>query len=179
MDTPSAPSFSLNTKSWHETCRTAHFSVRPRRNHFSVPTAVRLRRRVERRSRMAAAWRPPEGLVLDGREHGGRLCHAGGERDHHPMELPASTSHVPLRRLGSGSGKAIKNRALGLIRKPDPSHLIMVRSVQTSDRNSIQPTTHSGQRRSPLDPQFRGGPRFNPLLTVCSDAPKNPDPPDS
>src|SRR5271165_1001159 len=28
----------------------------------------------------------------------------------------------PLRRLGSGSGKAIKNRAFGLIRKPDPAH---------------------------------------------------------
>jgi hypothetical protein len=26
---------------------------------------------------MAAAWRPPEGLVLDGREHGGRFRHAG------------------------------------------------------------------------------------------------------
>src|SRR5271167_369777 len=77
METPSAPSFSLNTKSWHETCLPADFSVRPRRSHFSVPTAVQLRRRVERRSRMAAAWRPPEGLVLDGREHGGRLCHAG------------------------------------------------------------------------------------------------------
>src|SRR5208337_3329419 len=73
MDTPSAPSFSLNTKSWHESCRTEHFSVRPRRSHFSVPTAVRLRRR----------------------EHGGRLCHAGGEGDHHRMGLPASTSHVP------------------------------------------------------------------------------------
>src|SRR5271165_6320677 len=77
MDTPSAPSLSLNTKSWHENCRTEHFSVRPRRSHFSVPTAVRLRRRVERRSRMAAAWRPPKGLVLDGCEHGGRLRRAG------------------------------------------------------------------------------------------------------
>src|SRR5258708_26536964 len=97
METPSAPSFSLNTKSWHENCRTVHFSVRPRRSHFSVPTAVRLRCRVERRSRMAAAWRPPEGLVLDGREHGGRLFHAGGE-------------------------KAIRNRAFGLITKRDPAH---------------------------------------------------------
>src|SRR5208337_1069520 len=122
MDTPSAPSFSLNTKSWHETCRTAHFSVRPRRSHFSVPTAAQLRHRVERPSRMAAAWRPPEGLVLDGREHGGRRCHAGGEKAiitawDFLLHFPC-----PLQRLGSGSGNAIKNRAFGLIRKPDPAH---------------------------------------------------------
>src|SRR5208337_559544 len=95
MDTPSAPLFSLNTKSWHESCRTEHFSVRPWRSHSSVPTAVRLRRRVERRSRMAAAWRPPEGLVLDGREHGGRRCHAGGRRRSSPHGTSCSTSHVP------------------------------------------------------------------------------------
>jgi hypothetical protein len=35
---------------------------------------------------------------------------------------------------------------------------IMVRSVQNSDRSSILPTTHARQRRSPPDPQFRGGP---------------------
>jgi hypothetical protein len=45
---------------------------------------------------MAAAWRPPEGLVLDGREHGGRLFTRGE--------------------------KAIRNRAFGLIRKRDPAH---------------------------------------------------------
>ena len=108
MDTPSAPSFNLNTKSWHETCRTTHFSVRPRPSHFSVPTAVQMRRRVERRSRMAAARRPPEGLVLDGREHGGRLCHAGGEGDHHRMGLPASTSHVPYSVWEAEAGRPSK-----------------------------------------------------------------------
>src|SRR5271157_4011287 len=93
MDTPSAPSFRLNTKSWHETCRTAHFSVRPRRSHFSVPTAVQLRRRFERGEKaIITAW----DFLL-----------------HFPC---------PLQRLGSGSGKAIKNRAFGLIRKPDPAH---------------------------------------------------------
>src|SRR5271166_7200552 len=86
MDTPSAPSFSLNTKSWHESCRTEHFSVRPRRSHFSVPTAVRLRRR----------------------EHGGRLCHAGGEGDHHRMGLPASTSHVPYSVWEAEAGRPSK-----------------------------------------------------------------------
>src|ERR1700693_5084878 len=122
MDTPSAPSFSLNTKSWHETCRTAHFSVRPRRSHFSVPTAVQLRRRVERRPRMAAAWRPPEGLVLDGREHGGRLCHAGEKAIITAIDTSCFHFPCPLQRSGSGSGKSIKNRALGLIRKRDPAH---------------------------------------------------------
>src|SRR5271166_6304261 len=102
-----APSFSLNTKSWHETCRTAHFSVRPRRSHFSVPTAVRLRRRVERPSRMAAAWRPPEGLVLDGREHGGRLCHAGGRRSS-PQGTSCSTSHVPYSVWEAEAGRPSK-----------------------------------------------------------------------
>jgi hypothetical protein len=71
------PSFSLIRKVGNETAETAHFLFDLRRSHFSVPTAVQLRRRVERRSRMAAAWQPPEGLVLEGREHGGRLCHAG------------------------------------------------------------------------------------------------------
>src|SRR5271166_6869003 len=47
------------------------------------------------RLRMAAAWRPPEGLVLDGREHGGRLCHAGGEGDHHRRGLPAPLPMSP------------------------------------------------------------------------------------
>src|SRR5208283_3327007 len=108
MDTPSAPSFSLNTKSWHETCRTGHFSVRPRRSHFSVPTAVQLRRRVERPSRMAAAWRPPEGLVLDGREHGGRLCHAGGEGDHHRMGLPAPLPMSPYSVWEAEAGRPSK-----------------------------------------------------------------------
>jgi hypothetical protein len=32
---------------------------------------------------MAAAWRPPEGLVIDGREHGGRLWRAGEEGEYH------------------------------------------------------------------------------------------------
>src|SRR5271165_6037665 len=36
----------------------------------------------------------------------------------------------PLQRLGSGSGKAIKNRAFGLIRKPDPAHL---KTLDTGD----------------------------------------------
>src|SRR3974390_2125711 len=51
--------------------------------------------RVDRRSRMAAAWRPPEGLVLDGREHGGRLWRGGEEGDHRRLWLPASASRVP------------------------------------------------------------------------------------
>src|SRR3954467_11803643 len=104
MDTPSAPSFNLNTKSWHGNCRSANSSVRPWQSHFSVPTAARLRRRVEWRSRMGAAWRPPEGLVLDGREHGGRLLLSGG--------------------------KAIKNRAFGPIRKRDPAQQLDPRVEQ-------------------------------------------------
>ena len=123
MDTPSAPSFSLDTKSWHEDCRSTHSSVRPRRSHSSVPTAIQLRCRVERRSRMAAAWRPPEGLVLDGREHGGRLWRGGEEGDHRRLWLPASASRVTLQRLGSGSWKPIKNPALGPIRKRDPAQV--------------------------------------------------------
>ena len=54
---------------------------------------------------MAAAWRPPEGLVLDGREHGGRLWCAGAEDDHHNTGLPASASRVPysIREAEAGS----------------------------------------------------------------------------
>ena len=72
---------------------------------------------------MAAAWRPPEGLVLDGREHGGRLCHAGEKAI--ITAIDTSCFHFPcsLQRSGSGSGKSIKNRALGLIRQRDPAHL--------------------------------------------------------
>ena len=119
MDTPSAPSLTLIMKCWHEICRQTNFSVRPRRSHSSIPTAVQLRRRVERRSRMAAAWRPPAGLVLDGREHGGRLRRAG-----QMTNTTASRFHFPcpLQQSGSGSGKPIKCRARGLIKKRDPAH---------------------------------------------------------
>src|SRR5664280_1058435 len=44
----------------------------PRREHSSVPTAYFHRRRAQRRSRMALLQRPTR-IVLDGREHGGRL----------------------------------------------------------------------------------------------------------
>ena len=118
MDTLSAPSLTVIMKCWHEICRQTNFSVRPRRSHSSAPTAVQLRRRVERRSRMAAAWRPPAGLVLDGREHGGRLRRAGANDDQHRFPLPLP---VPLQQSGSGSGKPIKCRARDLIKKRDPA----------------------------------------------------------
>jgi hypothetical protein len=44
----------------------------PRRDHSSVPTAYFHRRRAQRRSRTALLQRRRR-LVLDGREHGGRL----------------------------------------------------------------------------------------------------------
>src|ERR1700730_8543744 len=44
----------------------------PRREHSSVPTAYFHRRRAQRRSRTALLQRGRR-LVLDGREHGGRL----------------------------------------------------------------------------------------------------------
>jgi hypothetical protein len=37
--------------------------------------------------------------------------------------LPASASHNPYSASGSGSGKPIKNRARGLIKKRDPAQL--------------------------------------------------------
>src|SRR5271166_5191761 len=103
MDTPSAPSLILITKSWHETCRSTHSYVRPRRSHSSVPTAETLLCRVERRSRMAANWRPPEGLVLDGREHGGRLRRGGAEDDGCCKPLPASRAPYSSREAELGS----------------------------------------------------------------------------
>ena len=103
MDTLSAPSRNLIMKCWHEICRQTHFSVRPRRSHSSVPTAVQLRRRVERRSRMAATWRPPAGLVLDGREHGGRLRQAGANDDQHRFPLPLPVPPYSSREAEAGS----------------------------------------------------------------------------
>jgi hypothetical protein len=44
----------------------------PRREHSSIPTAHCRRRRARRRSRTALLWRRRK-LVLDGREHGGRM----------------------------------------------------------------------------------------------------------
>jgi len=44
----------------------------PRREHSSVPTAYFHRRRAQRRSRTALLQRRRR-LVLDGREHGGKL----------------------------------------------------------------------------------------------------------
>src|SRR3954462_14601266 len=109
MDTPSAPSFNLNTKSWHENCRSANFSVRSRQSHFSVPTAAR--RRVEWRSRMGAAWRPPEGLVLDGREHGGRLL-LSGERPSKTV-LSAPSESVILLSMASIAERYVTSPGLG------------------------------------------------------------------
>jgi hypothetical protein len=56
----------LSSGSWHSL-------VRPRRSHSSVPTRAltRLPRAVAVKD--GRFLRPPEGLVLDGREHGGRL----------------------------------------------------------------------------------------------------------
>ena len=56
----------LSSGSWHSL-------VRPRRSHSSVPTRAltRLPRAVGVKD--GRFLRPPEGLVLDGREHGGRL----------------------------------------------------------------------------------------------------------
>src|SRR6476619_7942473 len=67
---------------------------------FFRPDRVQLRRRVERRSRMAAAWRPPAGLVLDGREHGGTLRQAGANDDQHrfPLPLPVPPTAVGKRK---------------------------------------------------------------------------------
>ena len=48
----------------------------PRRGHSSVPTAYCRRRRAQRRSRTALLQRRRR-LVLDGREHGGRLLAIG------------------------------------------------------------------------------------------------------
>src|ERR1700732_5526530 len=51
----------------------------PRRSHSSVPTRAltRLPRAVAVKD--GRFLRPPEGLVLDGREHGGRLGGGGGD----------------------------------------------------------------------------------------------------
>src|SRR5215472_4118273 len=56
----------LSSGSWHSL-------VRPQRSHSSVPTRAltRLPRAVAVRD--GRFLRPPEGLVLDGHEHGGRL----------------------------------------------------------------------------------------------------------
>jgi Rhodopirellula transposase DDE domain len=84
-----------------------HSFVRPRRGHSFAPTAVQVGYRVERRSRMAAIWRPPEGLVLEGREHGGRLPCGGLKTPKAAGMRPRShfPSRQPLQMSGMGSGK--------------------------------------------------------------------------
>jgi hypothetical protein len=61
---------------------------------------MQLRRCVEWQSRMAAAWRPPEGLVLDGREHSGRLGRAGQNTiitpTHFPFPVPYHSREAEL-----------------------------------------------------------------------------------
>ena len=141
MDTPSAPSFSLDTKSWHEDCRSTHSSVRPRRSHSSVPTAIQLRCRVERRSRMAAAWRPPEGLVLDGREHGGRLWRGGEEGDHRRLWLPASASRVPYSVWEVEAGSPSKT----LLSAPSESVILLI-CHEASIQPVAQPNRSSATR---------------------------------
>jgi hypothetical protein len=62
----------------------------PRREHSSAPTAYFHRRRAQRRSRTALLQRRRR-LVLDGREHGGRLPATGGW----PREDPRGACHWP------------------------------------------------------------------------------------
>src|SRR5271169_6112474 len=62
----------------------------PRREHSSVPTAYFHRRRAQRRSRTALLQRRRR-LVLDGREHGGRLSRSGGW----PRDDPRGACHWP------------------------------------------------------------------------------------
>ena len=52
---------------------------------------------------MAATWRPPEGLVLDGREHGGTLRRGGAEDDGCCKPLPASRAPYSSREAEAGS----------------------------------------------------------------------------
>jgi len=62
----------------------------PRREHSSAPTAYFHRRRAQRRSRTALLQRRRR-LVLDRREHGGRLPATGGW----PREDPRGACHWP------------------------------------------------------------------------------------
>jgi hypothetical protein len=80
-----------------------HSFVRPRRRHSSVPTAIQVGRRVERRSRMAAIWRPPKGLVLDGREHGGNV-NGGGRKIASTAEV-APDFKLPVPGIPTDGGK--------------------------------------------------------------------------
>ena len=52
---------------------------------------------------MAATWRPPAGLVLDGREHGGRLRQAGANDDQHRFPLPLPVPPYSSREAEAGS----------------------------------------------------------------------------
>ena len=70
-----------------------HFSFflfDPRREHSSVPTAYHHRRRAQRRSRTALLQRRRR-LVLDQREHGGRLPVIGWS----PRDDPSGACHWP------------------------------------------------------------------------------------
>jgi hypothetical protein len=127
--------------------------VRPRRRHSSVPTAVQFGCRVERRSRMAATWRPPEGLVLDGREHGGRL-NGGGRKT-----VPTAASEGRL----STSGHEIPTD--GGKRKPElPSK--SAKTALSKSEITLTASPHRGTRRSPTVTHHHVvclGRRFTPL----------------
>jgi hypothetical protein len=68
---------------------TSFFLFDPRREHSSVPTAYHHRRRAQRRSRTALQRR--RRLVLDQREHGGRLPVIGWL----PRDDPRGACHWP------------------------------------------------------------------------------------
>src|SRR5271166_2667646 len=57
----------------------------------------------------------------------------------------------PLQRLGSGSGKAIKNRAFSLIRKPDPAH--WHEAARAIAAASVSAITRPPRTQSPETPQ--------------------------
>src|SRR6516164_5200559 len=54
------------------------------------------------------SWRPPEGLVLDGREHGGRLPRGGAEDDH-DRRCSQFRFPRPLQQSGSEAGSPSKS----------------------------------------------------------------------
>jgi hypothetical protein len=95
---------------------------------------------------MAAAWRPPEGLVLDGREHGGRFRHAG-KAIITAIDTSCFTSHArySVREAEVGSPAKI------VLSASSESLLLPTRSVIDERSGSVAPLCPAClSRRSPL-----------------------------
>src|SRR4029077_19782867 len=129
-----------------------------RRKHSFVPTAYLHRRRAQRRSRTALLQRRRR-LVLDGREHGGRLPASGW------LAARESEGSLPLAAINRANHACM---GLCLSRRHHAISVVLCHSILLFDlrrKHSFVPTAYLHRRRAQRrsrTPLFLALPKFCP-----------------